>query len=249
MYPARTIGLTTVVGAVLMAVACGKTVSRTVETLPASGGGTNSAPGPADNADPAAKQNQANSNTAGTPAASTSPAPSADPLAPSSPEPSTAPTASVAPGSSPAPGASAAPTRQFVVDGGPVSGFLQDGRIYFAPNISYFYTASFTSSANLTTVTGELYFKEAALNPEGNLTSRIHAGPCTDIASKPYQHIPGNASPGESEILIPLSGTGTAKKGTGTGNFAFRNEPISWVIQFENAPSKRFCADLQVTAR
>jgi hypothetical protein len=241
MYSPRTLGFT-VAGVVIMAVACGKTVSRTAETVPASGGGTNSAPGPADNADSAAKQNQGESN----PTASTSPAPSADPLAPSSPEPSTAPIASIAPGTSPVPGASAAPTRQFVVDGGPVSGFLQDGRIYFAPNISYFYTASFTSSANLTTVTGELYFKDAALNPEGNLTSRIHAGPCTDIVSKHYQHIPGNATPDESEIHIPLSGTGTAKKGTGTGKFAFRNEPISWVIQFENAPNKRFCADLQV---
>ena len=247
MASARMIGLTAL-GAVLMAVACGKTVSRTSETVPAKGGGTNSAPGPADNADSAAKQNQ----TDGNPTASTSPAPSADPLAPSSPgpstAPSTAPTASTQPGSSPVPGASAAPTRQLVVDGGPVSGFLQDGRIYFAPNISYFYTASFTSTANSTTVTGEIYFKDAALNPEGALTSRIHAGPCSNITSAHYQHIAGNATPVESEIHIPLTGTGTAKKGTGTGDFAFRKEPISWVIHFDNAPNKRFCADLNVTS-
>jgi hypothetical protein len=145
-----------------MAVACGKTVSRNAETVPASGRGSNSAPGPVDDADSAAKQKQTDGNTTSAPAASTSPAPSADPLVPSSPGPSAAPIASMAPGSSPVPEASAAPTRQFVVDGGPVSGFLQDGRIYFAPNISYFYTASFTSSANSTTVTGELYFKDAA---------------------------------------------------------------------------------------
>jgi hypothetical protein len=247
MASARIIGLTAI-GAVLVVVACGKTVSRNAETVPASGGGTNSAPGPKDNADAAAKQNQADNNPTGTPTASTSPAPSADPLAPSSPGPSTAPIASIAPGSSAVPGASAAPTRQTVVDGGPVSGFLQDGRIYFAPNISYFYTASFTGSANSTTVTGEIYFKDAALNPEGTLTSHIHAGPCSNITSAHYQNIAGNATPVESEIHIPLTGTGTAKKGTGTGNFAFRKEPISWVIHFDNAPNKRFCADLNVTS-
>jgi hypothetical protein len=248
MASARIIGLTAL-GAVLMAVACGKTVSRTVETVPAKGGGANSAPGPGDQTDSDAKQNQNDSNSAGTPTASTSPAPSADPLAPSSPAPSASPVASIQPGTSPVPGASTAPTRQTVVDGGPVSGFLADGRIYFAPNISYFYTASFTSSANLTTVTGEIYFKDAALNPAANLNSFIHAGPCTDVASKRYQHIAGNATPVQSEIHIPLSGTGTAKKGNGTGNFAFRNEPISWVIEFDNAPNKRFCADLQVKAQ
>lgn len=216
------------IGVFALAAACGKTVSRNAETLPAKGQGNNSSPGMKDDSDAQSKQSQ----STGIPTATISPAPGTGPLV----------------ANSPAPGASPAPAQQYVTDGGNVSGFLQDGRIYFAPGISYFYTASFTSSASATTVTGELYFKDAALNPAADLQSYILAGPCSNTTSARYQHIAGNTTPGVSEIHIPLTGSGTAKKGTGTGNFAFRNEPLSWVIEFSSAPGGRFCADLRVSA-
>jgi hypothetical protein len=126
-----------------------------------------------------------------------------------------------------------------VTPGGNVSGLLADGTPYFAPGHSFFFIVKYNSINNVTTVNGEIYYKSVGVATD--LMSHVHAGSCANATSAHYQHIPGDATPEKSEIHVNLTGTPLVKKGTGVGKFAFRNEPLSYVI---HVGDNRLCTNL-----
>lgn len=205
--------------------ACGKSVKKKdplgAQSLPTA------TTTPAGNAD--------SNRNAPSPQPSTSPAPDDDDdLTPtSSPNPSTSPS----PGTSPAP---STPTpdvgfemlKDFVTPGGAQSGFLEDGGVYFAPNTSVFFAMSYRVSGNETKAVAEMYAKNAADFDKAEYISAFHTGTCSNIGPR-YQHVPGDATPGKSEFLIVLKGTGAKRAGAGIAQFALPGNLV-FVVQFKD---------------
>lgn len=120
--------------------------------------------------------------------------------------------------------------KSFVTDGGERTGYLPDGRVYFASDQPIFFAMSYQTIGDVTQAIAEIHAKSAMYLTKPEYTGAFHTGTCSNIGPR-YQHVAGDATPGKSEFFIVMKGTGASRRGTGIAQFALSDKLI-FVIQF-----------------